>query len=112
MSANVSRKDGIVTAPNGLTPEEDAMICSFFDEATDYDVQEIVTRQREIKILKRTCLIKLILFPATYILSFLLLPREFSKEVLKITKVYYNFLRGKISLEDFRQKALQLENNG
>ena len=109
MSANVAKKDGIVSAPHGLSPLEDAMICNFFDEATDYDVQEIIAREREIKILKRTCLIKLILFPVTYILSFILLPREFSKEVLKITKTYFNFLRGKIALEDFRQKALQLE---
>lgn len=90
-----------------LHPEDEALLLAMFDEYGEYEDQEIIRIMHETKILKNVCLVKTLLYPYEYILSKLFLPKSMVRERGTFQKLYWQFLRGKITVDEFKDK-LQL----
>ena len=109
---NKNDKDWLLNIEPGgrlLNPEQKEKINYLFDNQTSFDVVEIEKDQLKTKYLKKVCLIKLLSFIPEYILTYVILGKEASKDKTKLTKVFYVFYRNKITLKEFIEKMKNIE---
>lgn len=85
-----------------ITKGEEAIILSAFDDQTDYDIAEIKKKALEEKLLKRTCLLKLLTFRIEHTLTYLLLGADRASDLKELTDLYRSYYKGKIKIEDFK----------
>lgn len=103
MAAKFSEKDGFFTMTgNKVDPYLHAHICNMFDEMTDVDEDEIRLDMKEEKYLRSECLVKTLLFPFDIFLSLLFMERHFVQQKMEGQKIYWMFLRKKITLEELK----------
>ena len=114
MSASFDKSDGFSFYPVGEVTEQDRTInMMIFDQKFDYDLGVYKSEQKEIKLLKKICLIKTLLFPLELTFSFLFLGSRWTKiKVINSQKLYWRFLRKKISYEKFKKQLVnQIQEN-
>lgn len=112
MSANHNNRDGFSYGPYGkLNLLEEAMFSSLFDEQVDLDEQEILYEVEEAKFLKRVCIVKTLLYPMEWLLTRIFLGKAWTVEKVLTQKLYWKFLRNKISLSDFKDELFVIVNN-
>lgn len=111
MSANFDERDEILTLTFQLNDIERQMLVLLFDEHVDYQMREFEARKAEIKLLKRICLVKTLLFPLELPVTYFLLGKEASRERMESQSCYWRFVRNKISLEAFKNDLNSLIKN-
>jgi hypothetical protein len=105
MSSNYDSKQGhSFVLTEFLHPEDEALLCTLFDEYQDHEEQEIIRIMHETKILKNVCLVKTLMYPYEYILSKIFLPKTMVRERIQFQALYWKFLRGKMTYEEFKDK--------
>lgn len=112
MSASHKPIDGFVYFPETLNQFEEAMFCSQFDVQVDYDVMDIQKELKDNKILKRVCLYKLVIFIPEIIFTFIMFGRKASGYKVKESKLYYQYFRGRITIEKFKKELTDIMNSG
>src|SRR6267142_5998701 len=111
MSANHNRIDGFIYSHKELSELDKTLLYTNFDNQITYDLVDIKKEQNEIKLLKRSSLIKTILFPLEYILTYFLMDKEFVRDRITCQKLYWKFLRNKISNNEFKRQLTESYKN-
>lgn len=83
---------------------EEALVVTTFDAQTEQDVVSIEKTMKQTSFLKRVCLYKILTFPFEYLLMVLFFKKEHKSNKKLITRLYWKFLRNKISMTDFKKE--------
>lgn len=100
------------TEQRKLTDTEEALIYTTFDAQTEHDISSIQKNIKQNKFLKRVCLYKTLTFPLEFVLFSLFFNKEQRKNKINLNKLYWKFLRNKISLNDFKKELTGLSKEG
>lgn len=104
MSAKHEKRDGFVFFPyKRLNLSEESFLCDQFEKFSDMDEKEIIDQLNLVKTLKKLCISKTFLFPFEYTFTFIFLGKEKAKIIYKCQRLYWNFLKGRITLEKFER---------
>lgn len=105
MAARHNERDGFMFVNTTIiNPYDEIIITNIFDQQVDDDIKDYEQRKKEIRFIKKACLIKLILTPIQYPLTYFLLGKVLARDVLYCSKLYLIFLRNKLTLEQFKDK--------
>lgn len=111
MSAKYDDRDEIFTPTFRLNKTEADIVCLLFDETVNYFMKEYEERAKEIKLLKRVCLVKTLIYPTEVIVTLLVLGKDAAKERNTSQKYYWKFLRNKIDMDDLKFRLNLLVKN-
>jgi hypothetical protein len=103
MSANYDEKDQILTSAFIVNKVDEELLGMIFDSHVDWYIYDQQERIREIKALKRVCLIKTIVFIPEIVFSWWFY-KQYAKERIQTQKQYWKFLRNKITLDEFKNE--------
>lgn len=111
MAANFSKKDGF-TYVAGEVVDKTAYtyLEMLFDNGVDIDIEDVKKEIKSTKIMKRAFFIKTLLFPIEYLLTLLILGSVWSKDRVECQKVYWKFLRGKMTLSQVQKELYSYDN--
>jgi hypothetical protein len=117
MSANFNPDDrnwllGITKEARQLNDAEEALVFTTFDAQTSHDIDAMEKRTKHIKFLKRVCLYKLLTYPFEIVLFSLFFNKTHRTNKRNLIKLYWKFLRNRISLNDFKKELTGLSKEG
>lgn len=95
-----------------LNNVEETIVYTTFDTETNYDIDLIEKEKKQTKFLKRVCLYKLITYPFEYVLFSLFFNKDHRANKKNLTKLYWKFLRNRISLVDFKKELTGMSKDG
>lgn len=100
-------KSGFTFCPFGeVDKRAEAILCGFFDQSVFFDEQEILNELREAKIIRKVALTKTILYPIESLFFRIVAGKEYYEFIRDEQKIYWAFLRKKITLKDFKRNLL------
>lgn len=112
MSASYENNHGLAYSPYGkLTEYDEAIIGSLFDQDTDEEENMINKSMQEESFMRKVVLIKTILYPIELALTYFILGKKWTEEKRESQKLYWAFLRKKISYNQFQRSIVRLINN-
>jgi hypothetical protein len=116
MSATFSKEDkgwlACYSSVKPLNPHDEAIVQTTFDNETGDDIKRIEKEMARDKLLRKTCLIKLLTFPLEYVAIFVLLGKLRAKDKINLTKIYYKFYKQQISFYDLQKDLQELSKSG
>lgn len=77
---------------------DEALIETSFDQQTDYDISSITKKMIKEKYIKKLCLLKMLTSPMDIALITLVFGIDKAKDKIKVTKSYYAYWKGTLSL--------------
>ncbi len=89
-----------------LTPMEEALVLTTWDSETEQDIVNITKNMLRVKQIKRMCVAKLLVAGPEQLVTILLLGKTRAAMHRSCVKLYWKFLRGKISLVEFNKSLM------
>lgn len=83
-----------------------AFIESQFDAQADMDVDEAIVKIKTEKLLRKGCVVKLLLYPLEWTLTRVIMGKEAAQILTRGVKGYYYFYKGEIDLEQFKKSLI------
>jgi hypothetical protein len=110
MSASFSKKDSFTFMANQqeLPKLTASYLEMLFDKYVDEDIEIIKKEMSMVKLIKRDFIVKTLLFPIEATLTLLFVGREGLGARVNIQKIYWSFLRNKLSLSELNYKLERL----
>lgn len=103
MSAKYNEDDGFfIMKQDVLEPSYVSYIEGIFDYSVQCDIDDITKAQKERKAFSRVCLTKTILFPLELVVSYFVIGKDYTKQLIKQQKLMWDFLRNKTTTETFK----------
>ena len=102
MSATFDKRDGAIFAPKICNKLEQEMFSAYFDQQVDYDLAIMKKEMEETKLLRKMSLVKILVFPILYPLTRIFIGKALADDVLYCQKLYWKFLRKKITPTEFK----------
>lgn len=112
MGATYSNKDPLIYFPFKLTPIKESQLLLQFEMNCEMDIHEILTEKEQKKHLKRFCAYKLLLTPLEVPLTWIFFSKTEFQYKLKMTALYWQHFRNKISMEKFGKEVNKLLQTG
>ena len=113
MSGKYDDRSGHTYIPVGtLDPYTETVICNIFDNQTSIEEAEIFLEMEEIKLFRKICVMKTILFPAEIILTRVLVGKQPYQERMVEQKLYWKFLRKRSNIKELKQGLARLITDG
>lgn len=108
MSSGYDKRDGFAVGTKRLTPHEETIMESLFDEQVDHDNKEWYREQKELSMLKRLAFTKVVLFPAQWLLTVTLLGTTWAKNTAQMNGLYIKLITNKVNLKQFKKNLNEL----
>lgn len=103
MSAKYNEDDGFfIMKEEVLDRSFVSYIEGIFDYSVQCDIDEITKAKNEKKALSKVCLTKTILFPLELIVSYFLIGKDYTKNLIKQQKLMWDFLTNKTPTETLK----------